>query len=250
VIVSTAFALREERWLTPDRGAGYGLGVAGLTAMFALLGYSVRKRLRAARRWGPVRSWFRLHMFLGIAGPCAILLHCNFTWGSVNSNVALVCMLAVAASGVFGRLLYGRIHAGLFGRRLSLLELQSQLEAGRQQLAGAHGELPASQALARFEQSATAPAGVLRAVVRLVGLSLRRRRVLADVVAGLRGTGADPLAVEQVASDLERYLGAVRGLAAFAACDRLFALWHAVHLPFCVLLFGAALVHVVAVHVY
>jgi hypothetical protein len=31
---------------------------------------------------------------------------------------------------------------------------------------------------------------------------------------------------------------------------RLFALWHAFHLPLCVLLFGAAIVHVIAAHMY
>jgi hypothetical protein len=32
--------------------------------------------------------------------------------------------------------------------------------------------------------------------------------------------------------------------------ERAFALWHAFHLPFCVVLFGAAAVHVVAVQMY
>jgi hypothetical protein len=250
VIVGTAFAVREERWLLPDRGAGYALGVAGLGAMLALLLYSLRKRLHAARGWGPVRTWFRLHMFLGIAGPVAILLHCNFTLGAVNSRVALFCMLAVAASGVVGRLLYARIHAGLFGRRLSLMELQSQLESGRRELAGLHGELPASRALARFERAAGARAGLPSALVRLLDVSLGHRRALARAVGDLRRAGADPARVSAFAEDLAGYLEALRGVAAFAAYDRLFALWHAVHLPFCLLLFGAALAHVVAVHVY
>jgi hypothetical protein len=36
----------------------------------------------------------------------------------------------------------------------------------------------------------------------------------------------------------------------FVAWERLFSLWHGVHLPLCVILFGAAAAHVVAVHMY
>jgi hypothetical protein len=42
----------------------------------------------------------------------------------------------------------------------------------------------------------------------------------------------------------------VRALARLRAYQRAFALWHALHLPFCAVLFGAAAVHVVAVHMY
>jgi hypothetical protein len=39
-------------------------------------------------------------------------------------------------------------------------------------------------------------------------------------------------------------------VADYAFCERVFALWHAIHLPLCVLLFASAAVHVVAVHRY
>ena len=49
---------------------------------------------------------------------------------------------------------------------------------------------------------------------------------------------------------LHAYLAAVRRVAEFGAYEQLFSLWHAFHLPLCVLLFGAAAVHVLAVHLY
>jgi hypothetical protein len=42
----------------------------------------------------------------------------------------------------------------------------------------------------------------------------------------------------------------MRRVARFSSYERAFALWHAFHLPFCIVLFGAAAVHVVAVHMY
>jgi hypothetical protein len=49
---------------------------------------------------------------------------------------------------------------------------------------------------------------------------------------------------------LRTYVDALVRVAEFRAYERLFALWHAFHLPFCVMLFTAAAVHVVAVHLY
>lgn len=243
MILASAFLLRREHWLVPDRGAGYALGIAGLGAMTALLGYSVRKRLRAARRWGPVPAWFRVHMFLGIAGPTAILLHCNFALGSTNANVALASALAVSASGVVGRLLYGRIHAGLFGRRLTLLELRDAIGERRAGLEGA--STLSMEPLERFESGVVGTRGLLRSAAALPLLSYRRRRALKEAFAG-----NDCREEDDVRRDVEIYLQAVQRAGVFRACERLFALWHVVHLPLCVVLFAAAAVHVVVVHVY
>jgi hypothetical protein len=247
VILLTAFALRDAHRLVPERGAGYGLGIVGLGAMSALLGYSVRKRLRFARRWGPVQRWFRVHMFLGIAGPVAILLHCNFRLGSTNANVALASALAVSASGVFGRMLYGRIHAGLFGRRLSLMELREAVAASKARVdaedASARGlDL---EPLDRFARAALDRRGPLLSTIRLLALPWRRRRARRDALAGLGGAAPD-----ETLERLNAYLEAVARASAFTACERLFALWHVLHLPLCVVLFLAAAVHVAAVHVY
>jgi hypothetical protein len=247
-ILGTAFVLRGEYRLVPERGAGYALGIVGLGAMVALLAYSLRKRLRVARRWGPVSSWFRVHMFLGIAGPVAILLHCNFRLGSTNANVALVSALTVSASGVAGRLLYGRIHAGLFGRRLSLIDLRTALAERKAMIeTEASPDVLDVDAVRSFEQQSLASRGLLGSTTRLLALPFARARALRAATAAWRpeAPGRD-----EMVGQVEAYLDALARVSVFAACERLFALWHVVHLPLCVVLFLAAAVHVVAVHVY
>jgi hypothetical protein len=49
---------------------------------------------------------------------------------------------------------------------------------------------------------------------------------------------------------IEDYLAAVNKTAAFVFYERLFALWHVLHLPLFALLLFAAVIHVVAVHLY
>ena len=49
---------------------------------------------------------------------------------------------------------------------------------------------------------------------------------------------------------LNAYLAATRRAAGFRVYERLFAWWHAFHMPLCVMLFVAAAFHVLAVHRY
>ena len=55
----------------------------------------------------------------------------------------------------------------------------------------------------------------------------------------------------QIASGyIDDRLAATRRVVEFAAFERLFSLWHALHLPLFLMLLVAGVVHVVAVHVY
>ena len=49
---------------------------------------------------------------------------------------------------------------------------------------------------------------------------------------------------------VRNHLHHVQRVASFVAYDRLFALWHKVHLPFFVLLTVSVVVHVAVVHIY
>jgi hypothetical protein len=143
VLAAIAFGIRlpTSAYLSPQSGLGYALGVAGGSMMLLLLLYPVRKRLPHARYIGSTRSWFRMHMTLGILGPALILFHSNFSLGATNSNVALVCMLIVSGSGLFGRYFYRRIHLELNGREATLDELKEF--SSRLQLTSSVSFLPA-----------------------------------------------------------------------------------------------------------
>jgi hypothetical protein len=236
--------VRDEHYVSADFGLGYALGIIGLSAMLLLLLYSVRKRLRAISGWGPLRHWFGIHMALGILGPVAILFHANFRMGSLNSSVALVCMLLVAASGVVGRLIYPKIHHGLYGRRASLRALERAAASQRDALGGAVAAFPAlAHALAEFDALARQEAGgPFSAMARATRLGGRAR--------ALRRLAPPGRQAESTRRSLADYVAAVRQVAGFSVYERIFALWHAFHLPLCFLLFAAAFVHVIAAHLY
>ena len=74
-----------------------------------------------------------MHMMLGVVGPVLVLFHADFHLGATNSNVALICMLLVAGSGVIGRYIYTRIHAQSARHRSDLQELRAVAERMRSQ---------------------------------------------------------------------------------------------------------------------
>lgn len=49
---------------------------------------------------------------------------------------------------------------------------------------------------------------------------------------------------------LKGYLRELQDVAQFRAYERLFSLWHVLHVPFVFMLVFSAIVHVVAVHMY
>jgi hypothetical protein len=253
-----------ERYLTPQRGIGYALGIVGGSMMLLLLLYSARKRMRWLRFLGPTPSWFRYHMLLGVLGPLCILYHANFGLGATNSNVAFFSMLTVAGSGLVGRYIYARIHHGLYGSKLTLAELQRRSE-DRRAAPGTFAFLP--DLLSRLETVekrilATGPRLPLLAAVKLallgVTVPVARLQMHAHIRKSLRiaADGSAPIAAERKRLQRTAFayvnsrIAATRRVAGFQAYERLFSLWHALHLPLIFVLIVAAIVHVIAVNIY
>jgi hypothetical protein len=192
-------------------------------------------------------------MLLGVLGPAAILLHANFAVDSVNGGVALVSMLLVSLSGFVGRFFYTRVHHGLFGHRETLREVGLRAESSRSALAQAlRGHPAAVESVRSFEARALArPRGPLDALSRLLLFRGRARATQRRVRRLLRAAAPSAAAVpESLEQALRVHLDTVRRVAQFGVYERALSLWHAVHVPLCVVLFSAAAVHVVAVHLY
>jgi hypothetical protein len=253
--IAVGWARHDRTDLVAYEGLGYALGVAGLSMMSVLLLYSLRKRWRPLQRAGSAPLWLQIHMTLGLLGPAAILFHANFRLGSLNSRMALFCMATVSLSGVVGRFLYTRIHSASFDQRKTIADFHA---SGLPVLDAATRTNPKlGTLLGDFRNralDATAMSWVARAGAFLwVGADARkaRRRGLTIYRCALSRQSVDGVAsVSEVKRCLRRYVGRVRTLARLNVYERAFALWHAMHLPFCVVLFGAAAVHVIAVHMY
>jgi hypothetical protein len=253
-----------ERYITPQRGFGYALGIVGGSMMILLLIYSARKRLSWLRWLGGIPAWFEFHMVLGIVGPILVLFHANFSLGATNSNVALICMLLVAGSGVIGRYIYTRLHARLDGHEVTLEQLKAAGDRLRSQttsIAFLSGLLdvidrtekrfiePPKAIVARFPhllmgapRVALARWIVHREINRALNHAVRRESALiaqhAHRIAAVTRSYAD------------RRLEAGWRIAEYKAYARLFSLWHVLHIPLFFMLLIAGIVHVIAINIY
>jgi len=260
------FAWLIGRWggFEPGSKTGYNLGLIGGIMMLVLFLYPLRKHFRFMHGLGPAKYWFALHMAMGILGPLFILAHSRFQVGSVNAGVALGSMCLVAGSGIIGRFIYTKIHHGLYGRRASLEEMRAQAGLDSREVQSKLFFAPKVEAaLNRFEAIALKThTNPLAGAWAFAMLWLRGWRTYADCTRELRRLYKaharqdkwDRAKFErrlQAANHLVRvYLASTREVAHFNTYERLFSLWHVLHVPLVYMLVLSAIAHVVAVHMY
>src|SRR5512135_1015137 len=128
LLMIAGFFISTDQLYKPGDNVGYNMGLVGGLMMLTLLIYPLRKRIDFMKNWGILPGWFKWHMVFGILGPALIVFHSTFYIGSINAGVAMVCMLLVSGSGIFGRFFYTKIHNGLYGRQTSYKQLQDELD--------------------------------------------------------------------------------------------------------------------------
>ncbi|MBD5803518.1 hypothetical protein AZOA_29580 [Azoarcus sp. Aa7] len=256
-VLFTAAYVWSNRPYSADDDLGYNLGLVGGVLMLLLLPYSLRKRARSLRGAGTMRAWFLFHIAAGILGPVLVLFHSTFRIGSFNGGVALGSTLLVAASGAVGRFFYRRVHRGLSGSRATLQEMQAEFDRHTRSLGPLLGHHPAVQhEFARFSELATRePRGRGERIVHFLALGWQRAHAGRRVRAALGGRfdAHSDMHASELAGLLrtaDAALIAAQRTAQFATYERLFSLWHVVHIPFLYLLILTSVVHVVAVHAY
>lgn len=255
-----AWIVRRDALYTPASDFGYWLGVSGGSLMVVLLIYPLRKRFRALAVLGPLKYWFSFHMLAGIVGPVVVLFHSTFRVGSFNAAIALASMLLVVASGIIGRVIYRKIHHGLYGSRATAAELRRSLDLQMASLKDELSRLPViEREVGRFSALVfLEPEGRWQSVRRFASLGWKRylasRRVRRAIAAYEKKVGASDTAanvhLRTLATTIEDTLKALQRTAQFSTFERLFSLWHIVHIPFLCMLLITAIVHVVAVHAY
>jgi hypothetical protein len=259
------FYLKKYEIFVPSEGVGYKLGIAGGSTMLLLLLYPMVKRTRLFGGVTKAAFWFKWHMVLGVVGPVMIFYHSNFSIGATNSNIALVCMILVAGSGVAGRYIYAKVHNGVHGARLdvgSLLAKATRLMQGMEaDVGGASSEV--IKALADFSESALPKSsGLFKNFVNAMTLPVRtqfaRERIMSEVSGAILSNAAkqkwsraqEKTHLSMARQHVSEFLGAVSRAAQLTFWERIFSLWHLFHVPLFFLLLVSGVIHVIAVHLY
>lgn len=253
-----AYKVAIGNYYTPRSDIGFYLGVVGSVMLLLMLAYPLRKHVGFMRRWGALKHWFRIHMIMGIVGPTLVLFHSTFHLRSTNATVALFSMLGVVISGIIGRFIYTKIHYGLYGRRTTLEKVREEL-AGLSDNAKSrlHFAPRVEQWLQSFERDSkqldrsftSHLFSPLTIGSKRMILSFRCARELRKILKTerhpeFRGGASEAI---QLASS---YLRECQRVAQFSTFERLFSLWHVLHVPLIYILAACAIFHIVAAYMY
>jgi hypothetical protein len=253
----------QEVWIAED-GWGYWFGIVGGSMMLLLLLYPMRKRMRSMSNWLTVKFWFRLHMIFGVLGPVLIMMHSSYHLGSLNGRIALFSMLIVASSGLIGRYLYSRIHYGLYGKKATFGSLRADSEAVTKKLGPLFDLHPKSKKLlTEYEKSVLqTPRGFIASTIHWFSMRVTAAKLYHSVVralnkkllaaAHLKGWSKAKVLRKQLRlrSILLEHRRILRQILELHAYERLFAIWHLLHMPLFIMMVVTGFVHVYAVHAY
>lgn len=259
-----AWANRSEAVWTAEDGWGYAFGIVGGVLMLLLLIYPLRKRWRAMSGWLSVKFWFRLHMIFGVLGPVLIMMHSSYKLGSMNGRVAFFTMLIVAISGLFGRYFYQKLHYGLYGKKATFKSLRADSKELNNKFGPLFKLAPKTKGLLREyeERALDMPEGPISSAIHWVSMRLAAARVYRVVIRSLNKKllaagqlkGWSRAKVRRRQQSMRRQFIAhrklLRQIQEYQFYERLFALWHLLHLPLFILMVVTAFVHVYAVHAY
>jgi hypothetical protein len=249
---------------TAEAGWGYWFGIVGGSLMLMLLLYPMRKRLNFMSKWLTVKFWFRLHMIFGVLGPVLIMMHSSYHIGSLNGQVALYSMLLVAISGLFGRYFYTRIHYGLYGKKATFGSLHADSKTLKKKLGPLFELQPrAKETLKQYEkQVMQAPKGPIASARHWFRMRFMSARLYPTVMCDLNKKllaaghrkGWSKAKVRRNQLRIRRMLlahrGVLRQVLELHFYERLFAIWHLLHLPLFIMMVITGFVHVYAVHAY
>ena len=228
---------------------GHSLGILGFIMMVMTETlYSVRKRSHSAR-WGRMADWLDFHIFTGIVGPYMVLLHSSWKFNGL-AGIVMLLTVTIVASGFIGRYIYTSVPRTVDGVEVEARLLEEQIAAADQELKN-WLSAPDKSLRNLAHNFSTAPLGSAGQFTLIVGRGLldltyqlnwwlKRRRLSSQE--------------RQQARVLEKLLSRRRTLeiqlASLTTARRLLALWHAVHIPIGMVLFTAAIIHIIAAIYY
>jgi len=235
--------LPAHQWLRPSAPAGHMFGITGFLLMLAPVAYSVRKKVRAFRNLGSMKTWIEVHVFCGIVGPVLVTFHTTFKFNGIVS-VAYWAMVAVTLSGFVGRYLYVRIPKSLRGLELSRAELEGRAGDLASELAAAALPPPLRAQIEQFEQRNVPAAGDSLGSIALLRGEIRMRKDLARLRHRIAAGGVAPGLLATAVHLIAERATLLRQTAYLSRTKRWFDLWHVFHMPLVYVMFAIVVMHV------
>ncbi len=217
-------------WFKPSGIYGQGLGIIGtLLILFGVSIYIARKRYNFMVRYLKLKYLLEFHIFLCILGPIMVLFHTAFKFGGIVS-VAFWSMVAVVLSGVVGRYIYIQIPRTIEGRELSLGEVQNM----KTDLANL------------FTNQFKLDAPIIDMIVSLTNnqTNVENKFTISSLRKVLRANNLPKTERASIINIVKKERALSGKIARLQLMQKLLKYWHAVHLPFALIMLVIVIIHI------
>lgn len=260
--VIAAWIAWDERYFHTDSDLVYNMGLYGGLLMLVTLLYALRKRVKAFGKMGNVTTWYYVHLVAGVLGPVLIILHSSFTLKAMNSTVALVSMLCVIASGIFGRYIYTRIGYHLHRQLIAIRNTEERLVQTMQQYKAEEMDKVEKTLSVLTASAVSAPRTFYRAPAKFFALRAKAARCYIEgsreITALLKKRAIQEdwdkfsyhAELKREKQFLREHVNALVKIGQTHFYERLLVGWRIFHVPLIFILVISGSVHVLAVHMY
>jgi hypothetical protein len=233
--------------MKPSGQYSHGLGAVGaLMIITGVATYSTRKRVRALWAMGKLSRWLECHIFLCLLGPVLVVYHTTFKVGGVAA-LSFWTMLSVVASGVIGRFLYVQIPRNVRGAQLSANDIKTELEKLSSMLESSQLGWSLVHVIDEAFSTLAAPKSITQTFSSLIRLQFTKTRTEKKIRQLISQSRTPYHLVKQLREAASSRASLIQKSMLLAQVERIFFYWHAVHLPFTVIMFVTLALHVTVV---
>ena len=234
----------EHASMRPSGDFSHGLGVIGGTMItVGVIIYSSRKRWRALWNLGKLSVWLEVHITLCLLGPILVIYHTTFKAGGIAA-ISLWSMLSVAGSGIIGRFLYVLIPRTSGGSELSRDQINEQFDAlSRTLMKTEEGKAILTELDRRFATIAR-PRNIRETIARFFQIRRMKNETGRWVSQMLKSRPLSRDLARQLRDAAIARARLLQRSVLLIQVEKLFYYWHAIHLPFTIIMFITLAVHV------
>ncbi len=230
--------------MRPSGVYSQGLGIIGSTmVIIGVITYSSRKRFHGLWKMGSLSRWLEFHIVLCLIGPVLIIYHTTFKAGGIAA-ISLWSMLSVVASGIIGRFLYVQIPRNIRGHQLTNEELDAQLRIIRDGMARTETGAKAATLIDRAFQNIQTPATLMQTFSAIVKLERLHHATMKEIHRLLAFEQLHGDLLNEIQHHASSKISLLRKTIMLKQIERMFVYWHAIHLPFTIIMFLTLAAHV------
>ena len=234
----------EHHVLKPSGLLGHGLGILG--SFFIILGvssYMARKRYRFLSRWGLLKHWLEIHIFLCTLGPIMVLFHTAFKFGGLVA-VSFWSMVAVFLSGIIGRFIYIQIPRTIEGRELSLSEVREMKSNVAGIIRDSFNLDETSFGIIADSTKTKVELYHASGIVRYIRKFLDDRKSIRKIKTVLKRNRLPGSQYRKILDLVKSEILLNRRIERLETMQNLFKYWHVAHLPFALVMLVIMIIHV------